>query len=385
MRTHRRTLLHITFATIMLAALVVLGASVALSEPPAQDDADATATAEILWATADAMSTMWAAQDQTKTVEAATQQAAATATAQARVDDVRVQFAWTHSFEYAGFYEAVERGYYTDQAINIDLMEGGFDQEERFLDPIQRVADGEADFGITSADQLLVARADGRPLIAIAAIYQRSPVVLISLTESGILRPQDLVGKRVFVMDNDILYAALMASQDIDRSQIEEISQFDFTGTALINGDTDVISGWITEEVVALRAQGYDLNLIFLGDYGINVYFQVIFTTEEMINNRPDLVERFLRATLPGYEAAINDPDHAVDLVLQYEPSLDMDYQRAAMQTAIPLIKSGSSPVGMMDEYTWAFTQELMLDQGILVEPLDPDPYTLEFLEKIYP
>lgn len=296
-----------------------------------------------------------------------------------------VQFSWVDTIEFAGFYEAVDLGYYNNQGIEMRLDRGGLNDDGTYIDPIQRVIEGAADFGVTTASNLITARAKGQPLVAIAAIYQRSPIVLISLAKNNITRPQDLVGKRVGISaGTEPIYLALLASQKIDRQAITEVP-VDISLEPLLKGQVDMRAGFITNEPITLKQLGQQINLILPSDYGVNIYSNVIFATEDTITQRPDLVENFLRATLQGYDQAINDPVEAGKAAFERNVSLDLAIHTASMQASLPLLKPAQSQVGMMDPKVWETTQQILLDQGSLSKPIDiTTAYNLSFLDAIY-
>ena len=300
-----------------------------------------------------------------------------------------VQFSWVHTIEFAGFYEAEANQLYQNVGLTVDLRSGGYDADGNFIDPIQSVASGQADFGIVGGDALLLARAQGQPLVAIATIYQQNPVVLIALASAGITRPQDLVGQRVGVQQGTVTereYVALLTAQKIDRRSITEVPLTTFTLDPLLNGELDVYPGFVTNQPVTLRQDGQDISMILPGDYGIDLYANVIFATEDTIANRADLVERFLKATLQGYTAAVADPAGAAKLSVAHNPDLTVENETASMQASLPLIQPAESQIGMMNGGVWEFMQNVLIEQGLLAEPLDLEQaYTLTFLKAIYP
>ena len=105
---------------------------------------------------------------------------------------VTVQLAWTHQAQFAGLYAADQKGYFAAEGLDVTFVEGGAG-----VDKLAPVLDGSAQFGVAGADELILARAEGKPLRAIATIYRRSPIVFIALSEKGITRPQDFVGKTI--------------------------------------------------------------------------------------------------------------------------------------------------------------------------------------------
>ncbi len=293
-----------------------------------------------------------------------------------------------HTIEFSGFYEAEANQLYQNAGLTVDLRGGGYDADGNFIDPIQNVVSGQADFGVVGGDALLLARAAGQPLVAIASIYQQNPVVLISKTSAGITRPQDLVGKRVGTHPGNVTeseYLALLTGQNIDRSTITEVPLTDFTFDALLNDTIDVMPGFVNNEPVALRQMGQDVAVLLPGDYGIDLYANVIFATEDTIANRADLVDSFVRATLQGYAAAVADPDGAAKLSVAHNADMTLEHESASMQITLPLIQPTGKDIGMMDAGVWEFMQSVLVEQGQLDAPQDlTKAYTLDFLDAIY-
>jgi ABC-type nitrate/sulfonate/bicarbonate transport system substrate-binding protein len=305
-----------------------------------------------------------------------------------------VQFSWVHTIEFVGFYEAARQNYYNEANLDVRLDKGGFDASGAYIDPVARVVSGASDFGIAGADVVLKARAEGQPIVAVAAIYQRSPVVLISLAEKKIVQPQDLVGRRIAIQPPNstlgISYEAFLRSQHIDHAQLQESPRTDYnTVDVLFNDETDVLPGFITNDGMKAKQRSDTAQFIVLSDYGIDIYSNVIFTTEKLIKERPELVEGFLRATIQGMQWAVENPDKTVEHVLatygsEMPPEIQAT-QQPGMQASIALINPAGSPSGQMTAEAWAYAHQVLLDQGILKQPIAVEAaYNLEFLERIY-
>jgi ABC-type nitrate/sulfonate/bicarbonate transport system substrate-binding protein len=277
---------------------------------------------------------------------------------------------------------ADSKGYYAGEGLDVTLKELG----EKT--PIEQVVAGEADFGLTSADTLLRGRADGAPVVAIATLYQRSPVAFISLAEKNITTPQDLIGKNVVVHFEGvtgIVYEAMLKTQGIELSQINNMPRTDFSNEPLLSGQADVLDAFITNQPVQLAQEGHEINAILPSDYGVDIYANVIFTTEDMIANKPDLVEHFLRATIQGIQAALDDPEGAAASTVTYNANLNLESETESMLRSLPLLNPGGSRPGMMTAENWEITHQILADQGLLSKPLDvSQAYTLAFLEKIH-
>jgi len=303
---------------------------------------------------------------------------------------ISVQLSWVHNAEFVGFYEALSHGYYTQEGLQVELINGGYDDSGAYIDPVAEVLNGNAQFGVTGADVLLTERAKGKPVVAVAAIFQRNPVTLISLKEKGIVRPQDLIGHRVAMDESStvgICYDALLASQDIDPSQIDEVLRTDYTLDALFEGAVDVTPGFINNDgVVARLRSGDNVNFILMSDYGVELYSNVIFTTEDLIAESPELVEAFVRGTIQGIQSAVDEPDEAAQYIVNsYGDYVDESTQLSSVRASVPLLVPAGSKPGAMTTEAWERAHQILLDQGILSEPIDVDAaYTLTFLNEIH-
>jgi NitT/TauT family transport system substrate-binding protein len=311
------------------------------------------------------------------------------ATPQVEKTPVRVQLAWVPTIEYSPFYIADHNGYFADEGLSVQFVNGGFDKDGTPIDQMQRVASGQADFGMASADQLLVARSKGAPIVAIATFYQRSPIAWVSLADKNITKPQDFIGKKIFVDVNSgstgIAYAAMMSSLGIDRSTITEVPADDFSLKPLTSGRVDVITAFVNNQPVQLQLQGYKVNVILASDYGIDTYANVIFTTQDMIDKHPDEVQHFLNATLKGIQAAVSNPQDAVLATVAQSSDLNQESESNSMTQALPLFKPAGTEVGIMSDSVWSYIADTMVKQNLL--PADTDvkgAYTLEFLNKVY-
>lgn len=304
----------------------------------------------------------------------------------AEPDKVTVQLSWFHGVEYAGFYAAIEKGYYADANIEVTLNAGGPE-----INPIDEVNNGNAQFGITSGDSLITARSAGQNFVAVATIFKENPLAITSLKQDGITSPDDLVGKTVGVYSLDLSnffdlpFLALMSRTGLERESMNYALIEDFQGANEIKaGNMDAMSGmFATDQQVMAKQAGDTLNFIYYKDYGYDVYINTLFITEELRQSNPDLVRRFVQATVKGYQYAIENTDEVAQLALTYDETLDLAYQQAVMQAQIPFINTGDGQIGTMNESIWTNTQNILLEFNLISQPIDLSTvYTNEFAQR---
>lgn len=293
---------------------------------------------------------------------------------------VTVQLAWAHQAQFAGLYAADQKGYYAEEGLIVTFIQGG-----PGIDKISPVLDGSAQFSITSPDELILARASGKPVKAVATVFRRSPVIFISLKEKGITRPQDFVGKTIRAPSNILpTLRAMMAKVNVSPDQYSTI---DIPSDVAMfkSGEVPIWGVFVNIFGVSVIQEGYEINIIYPDDYGIHFSSDTIFTTDKLISSDPDLVLRFLRASLKGWSFAVENPGDIPAIVQVFAPDSDLKIEHARMNTTLPLVNTGDDHIGWMKPETWAITEETLRKYDVLSEPVDIiSVYTMHFLEEIY-
>lgn len=295
---------------------------------------------------------------------------------------VELQLSWTHEYSAAAFHAAVNNGHFTGQNLDVTLSQGGFN-EQGYIDPIAEVLAGNADFAMSDGASLIQARAEGKPVVAIASIMQRSPQAVISLKETGILRPQDLAGHTVSVASGGATttFNALLNSQNIDSQTITIVERTEFGVDPLVNGQVDALVGWVINEGVAVQEQGFEPQYILLSDYGVDNYNFVLFTTETMIAEQPDVVQRVVNAIRSGLQDIVSDPAASIAHTLTFNTELVEADQLRRLEASIPLINVPGQTLGGMDPGVWQFTYDMMVEQNLVTNSVNLEAvYTLDFV-----
>lgn len=224
---------------------------------------------------------------------------------------VVLQLAWKHQFQFAGYYAALNNGYYKKAGLDVVIREGG---QGRFA--LEAVLSGCAQYGVAGTE-LILHRKDGDPFVVLAPIFQHSPSILLARKDAGISHLQDLVGRRVMLLpgkkDADILAAFLNEGVPLDAFQRLD-QTYDLQD--LVEGRTDAVSAYVTNEPWQLMRQGIEPAVISPRLYGVDFYSDCLFTTEHETDHHPRRTAAFLKASIQGWEYALAHPEEIIDLLL---------------------------------------------------------------------
>lgn len=294
---------------------------------------------------------------------------------------VNLQLRWKHQFQFAGYYAALENGYYRDAGLDVRIHEG-----EPGRAPVDEVIAGRAEYG-TANSEVLLARLKGTPLVALAVIFQHSPSVLLARADSGIRTPHDLVGRSVMFMggQHDTDFHAMFRREGIRPESIDIRPSSDEIDD-LVSGKVDAFNAYLTNEPFVLRQRGVEFVVINPSHYGVDYYGGILFTTEREIGERPDRVKAFREASLRGWQYAMEHPEVVVELLLnKYRVPKTRDHLEFEAATARSLILPELVEIGHMNPERWRAMADALkscglVDDDTLLEGFiyDPDPRVWE-------
>ncbi|WP_019026869.1 diguanylate cyclase [Colwellia piezophila] len=227
------------------------------------------------------------------------------------VEKVVLQLKWKHQFQFAGFYAAVKQGYYEEEGLSVEIRSADMQRSTSEV-----VLSGDAQYGISDSS-LVLSRLKGRPLVVLAAIFQHSPMVLLTLESSRIISPLELKNKRVMYQRNidDAVLLAMFIEMGL-RENDHIYVPHTFSDNALINANVDAMSAYITDQPYFFRERGIAINIISPANYGIDFYGDMIFVEEQYLLAHKDQVLAFRRASLRGWDYAIKHQEEVVDWIL---------------------------------------------------------------------
>ena len=287
------------------------------------------------------------------------------------------------SVQFAPVYVAAQRGYFADEGIDIS-----FEHSFNEADGVERIANNDLQFGLISGEQVVLARAQGRPVVYVFEWFHRFPVGIVSPARLNITRPEDLIGRVVGVPGPQgasyIGLRALLNAAGLTEADLGELRSIGFAAPENICEDkVEASVVYIVNEPLTIQQQCTEVNVIEVSDYASLVANGVV-TNEQTIRNKPDLVRGMVRAVQRGITDAIADPDAAFDIaVIHYVKDLPQDQyetQRQVLLNSVALWHSDA--LGQTTPEAWSATQDILVEAGLLAAPLDDLSacYNMDFL-----
>lgn len=315
---------------------------------------------------------------------AATGPASTPAAAQRPTESFSLRLSWIKNTEFAGFFVAQEKGYYKDEAINLTI--NGSAQN---LTEVQAVA-GKSDLiGLSGGASLMLARAQGIPVKAFGALFQKGPGAFVWLESSGIKGIKDFKGKKIG--HQQTARASTEAMLSINGMSMEDVTMIPigFDVAPLLTGQVDVLTGLVTNQVVLLEQQGHKVGYAPYSDLGFGFYWNTPFVLDDSFNAKKDVLSAWLRASARGWDFALKNPDEVAKLVVEkYGEGLDLVNQTIELKRETPLISTDftrARGLFWMDRTVWQTGQEILLNRTKQLEkPLNVDDVmSLDILARI--
>jgi ABC-type nitrate/sulfonate/bicarbonate transport system substrate-binding protein len=281
-------------------------------------------------------------------------------------DSVSLRLKWIPQFQFAGYYVALERGYYADAGLDVTIHPGGPD-----VSAVSMVASGSDDFGIASPDQMYLAAEKGAELKSLMAVFQHSPGGYIVKADSGIEGPKDFEGKTVGLVFGDILeveYRAMLRAAGADDGRIREVKKT-FSLAPFFQDRIPIWTGYITNEPFKAEAEGVAVEVIQPKDYGVDFYGDALFTRAETIAAHPDRVRRFVQASQKGWRYAQANREATITLLQRYNESKSRDHLAFEAEQTLPLLTSEGTEThgfGWQDPARFAYTADKLREAGLL-------------------
>jgi NitT/TauT family transport system substrate-binding protein len=303
---------------------------------------------------------------------------------------VTLQSKWVVQAQFAGFYAAVDQGFYEDEGLDVTIRAGGPD-----IVPEQVVLGGQAEFGINWLDSLLATRDQGQNIVNIAQVFARSGMTEVTWKDTGLDSIASLEGKKVGVWlgGNEHKLFAALTKNGIDPQEDVDIVAQPFNMDLLLNREVDAAAAMTYNELAQIletenpdTGELYtpdDLNVMRMSEQGTGALEDGIFVREDWIADsaNQDVAKRFLKASFRGWIYCRDNPDDCVSIVLENGPTLGEGHQAWMMNEINDLIWPNTLGIGVMDPAGFDLTNQIATDYDIIKTPATSDAYRTDIAE----
>jgi len=283
---------------------------------------------------------------------------------------VSVRMKWFFAGTMAPWFVGTDRGFYKDAGFSVTVSPGGPDNNA-----VKLVAAGTDTFGVAGADEVLMAREKGVPVVAVAVLFKESPICFISKKSKGIASPAQWSGRTIEVSygsNAEVQYRALCAKFSVrDAKEVP----YAFSLAPFMDDKVDVSVAYRMDQVVTLQRRGIELDIITAKEHGINPYGDVIITTEETLRKDPDMVRRFVAATVKSFQWSTEHPEEAVVSLVGHAKELKQDNEVPVWKATIPFVLAdgGTNGIGLMSRERWEETKAVLVKYGALKADVSED------------
>ncbi|WP_408893693.1 ABC transporter substrate-binding protein [Paenibacillus taichungensis] len=298
----------------------------------------------------------------------------------AALKDIKVVLDWTPNTNHTGLYAAVDQGFYKAEGLNVEIVQPGAGGADTM------VASNEVPFGVSYQESVTQARTQGVPLVSIAAVIQHNTSGFAAPADRNIKSPKDFEGKTYGGWGSPVEEAvmqSIMEGEGADVSKVKNISMGDADFFTAVKRDIDF--AWIFYAWTGIEAElrGEPIDMLYVKDYSeaLDYYTPVLVTNEKTIQNDPELVKAFLKATSEGYQYAIEHPEDAANILIKAVPDLDKDLVLASQKWLSPKYQDDAPRWGEQKQEVWQNYTDWMFSKKLLDEQVDVSKaYTNEFL-----
>lgn len=287
---------------------------------------------------------------------------------------------WTPNTNHTGVYVAKEKGYFEEAGLDVEVLLPGEVSSE------QLVTTGQGHFGVSYQEELIQARSEGLPIVSIGAVTQHSAAGYASPVDKGIETPQDFEGKVYGAYGTEteqIMLSHIMSENDANFEEVETVQLGNSDFFAATQRDVDFVSifyGWTGIEA---ELRDIDLNIVYLKDFSdeLDMYAPIIFTSEEMIENDPETVKKFMGAVSKGFDFTIENPEDAADILVAAEPELDPELITESSKWLAPQYQDDAEQWGIQELSRWEKLINFFYENDMIENNIDvSEAFTNDFL-----
>ncbi len=287
----------------------------------------------------------------------------------ATTDKVAVQLLWKHQFEFAGFYIAKKKGFYKEANLDVTIKEYDFG-----TNITADVENQTATFGVAYPN-IILDKSKGANIVLLNALFQTSPHILVVLEKSGIKKVEDFKNKTIMIENDAIKNAPLLSMLHSHGIALENVKLVkpSFNIDDLINGKVDVFSAYSSNELYKLDDLGIKYKVFDPKDYGFDFYNDLLFTSKKLVDTNPELVSRFQKATLKGWEYAFANIDETIRLIQADYNTQQKSYKALEYEAKVlkDLAYMGGVTLGTIEESKLKRIQDIYGLMGLIKKDIN--------------
>lgn len=288
---------------------------------------------------------------------------------------------------WAPFLLGIDKGFYEEEGIDLDVRSA-----KGSTIAVKLVAAGTDEFGMASGNTVLTGRSKGMPLVSTGVLFQRSPTSVMYMDDGLITSPADLEGMTIASDPESTKRQEFIAFARKTGVDTETIDFLSVAGSqqeigAFLSGDADAFLTYYHKTEVILEEQGVTgYSKMVFDDYGLHLYSQSLITREDVIEQNPDLVRRFMRATLRSWEYALDNPEEAVESLVSHYPGLGARSEFKNLMNLHDLVvteETWKNGLGHQTTEGWEMMQDTLYGLDVIGNKIDvTEMYTNRFLNE---
>lgn len=301
----------------------------------------------------------------------------------AALTNVKFRLDWKPGAQHAPFYFAKEKGYYSEEGIDLEIIAGSGSS-----DSVKQLGSNAVDLALVDALVLVQALEQDVPVQAVAAYYQRSPISIMSPTSDPVDEPEDLLGDvNLGSKKGSATYQGLIAFLTANGIKQEDIHLVDigFGVQPLLVGQVDAMMGFTMNEPIEAETNGMPVHEMLIADYGVTAYGLTISSNKDFIQEHSDLIEGFLRATKKAMADATQNGQAAVGAVANAVAEINTERELKVLEKTIPFWSSeatGTNGYGWQTEAGWQGTVDTAVTLKLIENPVPiSDIFTNDYLK----
>jgi diguanylate cyclase (GGDEF)-like protein/PAS domain S-box-containing protein len=293
------------------------------------------------------------------------------------LEKVSLQLQWLDQFQFAGYYMAIEKGFYEQKGLELELLE-----YNNSINTADRVLNKKATYGIGRTN-LIIERSKGKELVLLAAAFQSSPSVLVTTKESGIQNVKDFRGKNIMTVNNVLETASIQAMINHHGMSIEDMNPIPHSADIkdLITKKTDLMTGYLSNEPFRLKEMGVEYRVFDPKDSGFDFYSDILFTSEEEVKSHRQRTIDFTKASIQGWEYAFSHIEETVDLIMKKYNGQNKSRESLLYEGQVlkELAYYKTQNLGEINKHKIQRIYDIYSVMGYVHEPVDIDALVMDY------